>query len=61
MYAIRSYYVEECNAMVAAQAKHPELYCQVGMWQRSSKHWYEASDIVKSGILGGVHLRNNFV
>jgi len=48
--------IEECNAMVAAQAKHPELYCQVGMWQRSSKHWYEASDIVKSGVLGGVHL-----
>ncbi len=48
--------IEECNAMVAAQAKHPELYCQVGMWQRSSKHWFEASEIVKSGILGGVHL-----
>ncbi|WP_319480315.1 Gfo/Idh/MocA family oxidoreductase [uncultured Draconibacterium sp.] len=48
--------IEECNAMVAAQAKHPELYCQVGMWQRSSKHWFEASEIVKSGLLGDVHL-----
>ncbi|WP_297089591.1 Gfo/Idh/MocA family oxidoreductase [uncultured Draconibacterium sp.] len=48
--------IEECNAMVAMQAKHPELYCQVGMWQRSSKHWFEASEIVKSGILGDVHL-----
>jgi predicted dehydrogenase len=26
------------------------------MWQRSSKHWFEASDIVKSGELGEVHL-----
>lgn len=48
--------IEECNAMVAAQAKHPDLYCQVGMWQRSSKHWFEASEIVKSGKLGEVHL-----
>ncbi len=48
--------IEECNAMVAAQKKYPELKVQVGMWQRSSKHWFEASDIVKSGQLGGVHL-----
>ncbi len=48
--------IEECNVMVAAQQKHPDLYCQVGMWQRSSKHWFEASDIVKSGELGDVHL-----
>jgi predicted dehydrogenase len=48
--------IEECNAMVAMQAKHPNLYCQVGMWQRSSKHWFEAADIVKSGQLGDVHL-----
>jgi predicted dehydrogenase len=26
------------------------------MWQRSSKHWFEASDIVKSGELGDVRL-----
>ena len=48
--------IEECNAMVKAQKKHPELIVQVGMWQRSSKHWFEASDIVKSGELGNVHL-----
>ncbi len=48
--------IEECNAMVAMANKHPELKVQVGMWQRSSKHWFEASDIVKSGKLGNVHL-----
>ena len=48
--------IEECNAMVAMAAKYPHLKVQVGMWQRSSKHWYEASEIVKSGQLGEVHL-----
>ena len=48
--------IEECNAMVAAQAKYSDLKVQVGMWQRSSKHWFEASEVVKSGILGDVHL-----
>jgi predicted dehydrogenase len=48
--------IEECNAMVAMAAKHPDLKVQVNMWQRSSKHWFEASDIVKSGELGDVHL-----
>ncbi|WP_167617955.1 Gfo/Idh/MocA family protein [Maribellus sediminis] len=48
--------IEECTAMVAAQQKYPELKVQVGMWQRSSKHWFEASEIVKSGELGDVHL-----
>lgn len=48
--------IEECNAMVAMAAKHPKLKVQVNMWQRSSKHWFEASDIVKSGELGDVHL-----
>ena len=48
--------IEECNAMVAMAEKHPKLAVQVGMWQRSSKHWFEASDIVKSGKLGHVHL-----
>ncbi len=48
--------IEECNSMVAAQAKYPDLKVQVGMWQRSSKHWFEASDIVKSGELGDIHL-----
>ncbi len=48
--------IEECNVMVSAAARYPELVVQVGMWQRSSKHWFEASDIVKSGQLGDVHL-----
>ena len=48
--------IEECNAMVRAAARYPKLYIQVGMWQRSSKHWFEASEIVKSGTLGDVHL-----
>ncbi|HPF52065.1 MAG TPA: Gfo/Idh/MocA family oxidoreductase [Draconibacterium sp.] len=48
--------IEECNAMVAAQQKYPKLKVQVGMWQRSSKHWFEASEIVQSGELGDVHL-----
>lgn len=48
--------IEECNAMVAMAAKYPKLKVQVGMWQRSSKHWFEASEIVKSGLLGDVHL-----
>ena len=48
--------IEECNAMVEAQKKHPKLKVQVGMWQRRSKHWYEASEVVQSGLLGDVHL-----
>ncbi len=48
--------IEECNAMVKAASNYPELVVQVGMWQRSSKHWFEASEIVKSGQLGDVHL-----
>jgi predicted dehydrogenase len=48
--------IEECNAMVKAASQHPDLVVQVGMWQRSSKHWFEASEIVKSGKLGDVHL-----
>lgn len=48
--------IEECNEMVRAQAKYPDLKVQVGMWQRSSKHWFEASELVKSGEIGDVHL-----
>ncbi len=48
--------IEECHTMVKASQKHPSLGVQVGMWQRSSKHWFEAADIVKSGQLGDVHL-----
>jgi predicted dehydrogenase len=48
--------IEECNLMVRAARKYPKLYVQVGMWQRSSRHWFEASEIVKSGQLGDVHM-----
>ncbi len=48
--------IEECYAMVEAAEKYPQLVVQVGMWQRSSKHWFEASEVVKSGQLGDVHL-----
>lgn len=48
--------IEECNILVDAASKFPNLVIQVGMWQRSSKHWFEASEIVKSGKLGDVHL-----
>ncbi|RIH62896.1 gfo/Idh/MocA family oxidoreductase [Mariniphaga sediminis] len=48
--------IEECYAMVKAASKYPNQVVQVGMWQRSSKHWFEASEIVKSGQLGNVHL-----
>lgn len=53
--------IEECNAMVAMQQKYPNVYCQVGMWQRSSKHWFEAAEIVKSGQLGAIHLTKAWI
>ncbi|NQU84512.1 MAG: Gfo/Idh/MocA family oxidoreductase, partial [Mariniphaga sp.] len=48
--------IEECNTMVKAAAKYPDLVVQVGMWQRSSQHWFDASEVVKSGELGDVKL-----
>jgi predicted dehydrogenase len=48
--------IEECNTMVKAAAKYSKQVVQVGMWQRSSKHWFEASEVVKSGELGDVKL-----
>lgn len=48
--------IEECNLMVKAAAKYPNQVVQVGMWQRSSTHWFEASEFVKSGKLGDVKL-----
>jgi len=48
--------IEECKTMVAAAAKYPGQVVQVGMWQRSSKHWFEASEVVRSGELGDVKL-----
>jgi predicted dehydrogenase len=48
--------IEECLTMVKAAAKFPKQRVQVGMWQRSSKHWFDASDYVRSGKLGEVNL-----
>jgi len=48
--------IEESYAMEAKAKKHPNLKIQVNMWQRSSRHWFEAADLVKSGVLGDVHL-----
>ena len=48
--------IEECLAMVKAASKFPKLKVQVGMWQRSSKHWYDASEYVQSGKLGDINL-----
>ena len=48
--------IEECLTMVKAAAKYPQLRVQVGMWQRSSKHWFDASAYVRSGKLGDVNL-----
>lgn len=48
--------IEECLMMVKAAAKYPKQVVQVGMWQRSSKHWFDASDYVRSGKLGDVNL-----
>ena len=48
--------IEECLMMVKAAAKYPKQKVQVGMWQRSSKHWFDASDYVRSGKLGDVNM-----
>jgi predicted dehydrogenase len=48
--------IEECNLLIKAAAKYPKQVVQVGMWQRSSTHWFEASEFVKSGKLGDVKL-----
>lgn len=48
--------IEECLVMEKIAKKYPNLAIQVGMWQRSSKHWFDACDVVKSGKLGDVNL-----
>jgi len=48
--------IEECLMMVKAAAKYPKQMVQVGMWQRSSKHWFDASEYVQSGKLGDINL-----
>lgn len=47
--------VEECRAMVAAQARTGRVV-QVGQWQRSGEHYARAIEIVRSGELGRVRL-----
>lgn len=48
--------IEECLVLVDAAKKHPDLVVQVGMWQRSSQHWFDASEVVRSGEIGDVSL-----
>ncbi|NJK96982.1 MAG: Gfo/Idh/MocA family oxidoreductase, partial [Bacteroidales bacterium] len=48
--------IEECLLMEKVAAKYPKLAIQVGMWQRSSPHWFDACDFVQSGKLGSVNL-----
>ena len=47
--------IEECNAMLVA-ARHYDKVVQVGQWQRSNKHWKDATDFVHSGKLGNIRL-----
>lgn len=49
-----SFNIHDGKAMVAAQARHPELTVQVGTQQRSGAHFQEARDFVKGGGLGKV-------
>lgn len=45
--------IEECNLMLRA-AKYHNKTVQVGMWQRSDKHWQDAMNFVQSGKLGKI-------
>ncbi|MFC7524972.1 Gfo/Idh/MocA family protein [Parapedobacter sp. GCM10030251] len=47
--------IAECNAMVAAAAKHNRAV-QVGQWQRSQQHFRDAMEFVHSGKLGKIRL-----
>ena len=46
--------IQDGKAMVAAQAKHPELAVQVGTQQRSGAHFQEARQYIAEGNLGTV-------
>ena len=46
--------IEEGEAVIAAQAKHPELVVQVGMQQRSMPQFLKAYDIIRGGALGEI-------
>ncbi len=48
--------IEECMYLEKLAEKYPDCVIQVGMWQRSSQHWNDAADYVKSGKLGQVGL-----
>jgi len=45
--------IEEINIMEKAAHKYNSIV-QVGMWQRSDKHWLDAVDFVHSGKLGKI-------
>ncbi len=45
--------IAECRAMVAAQKKTNRVV-QVGQWQRSQQHFWDAVDFVYSGTLGNI-------
>lgn len=48
--------IEECQVLVEKAKEYPDLIIQVGMWQRSSPHWFDASEMVRSGEIGEVNL-----
>tara|TARA_Y100000385_G_scaffold291930_1_gene374150 strand:- start:18283 stop:19629 length:1347 start_codon:yes stop_codon:yes gene_type:complete len=48
--------IEECNLMIKAASKRPDLMVQVGQWQRSGPHYRKAIDIVQSEVLGQIRL-----
>ncbi|MGZ3882172.1 MAG: Gfo/Idh/MocA family protein [Flavisolibacter sp.] len=43
----------ECRAMVAVQKEHNRVV-QAGQWQRSQKHFKDAINFVKTGVLGNI-------
>ncbi len=49
-----SYNIADGKAMLAAQARHPELQVQVGTMQRSGDHFKEARAFLQSGALGRI-------
>ena len=46
--------IEEGEAVIAAQTKHPDLVVQVGMQQRSMPQFLKAYDIIRGGALGEI-------
>lgn len=45
--------IGECNAMVSAQKYYGNIV-QVGQWQRSQKHFQDAINFVRTGVLGPI-------